>query len=305
MLKKCRQKIINSLWQRYFDNSSQTKLLEKALLKHGIMQPHLDHFAVIDLPGPNTGIYHMREIFTALGFVERGADYLAEKQNDFAWLCENDAMHRTAIDVLPQVVIADFRLDILPPDVKKIIIKYSSQAYPTPVFNIKKLAEHINRGDNIAIEVIHAVLMRYFAGRDWPLPTVKEYELVKEFNELLAWVLVFGRKPNHFTFSIHLMNHFNNLAQFARFIEDEVQLELNREGGVIKGGKEYGIEQGATQGSLQRIKLSDGEIDIPMDFVEFVWRHPIHENKKSVYWDDYFSGFIAKFANRVIESLKT
>lgn len=305
MLKHCRKKIVENLWQRYRESSYPIQCLEKALLKQGILNPPLDHFAVIDLPGPNTGIYHMKQIFTTLGFVERGKDYLEDKQNDFMWMAEHDAPFTEADAVLPQIVIADFRLEEMPEDIRSIIEKYSSLAMPTPVFNIKKLAEHINQGDKVAIEVIKSICARYFAGRDWPLPTVYEYESVKEFNELLAWVLVFGRKPNHFTLSIHLLENFNSLDAFINFIRTETDLPLNEEGNIIKGGNKFGIAQGATQGILQKVKLADGEIELATDFVEFVWRYPLNSSKPISGWEDYFTGFVANFADRVIESLYT
>jgi hypothetical protein len=302
MLKEYRQKIVNNLWQRYRETSSQLQVLEPALHKRGIDRIYLDHFAVIDLPGPNTGIYHMKQIFSNMGYIERGKDYLAEKQNDFLWMTEEDSLFSDVKEVLPQAVIADFRSEELPHEVQEIIEKYARLALPTPVFNIKKLAEHIIRGDKVAGEVLNSICKRYFNGRDWPLPTVNEYLQVKEFNELLAWVLVFGRKPNHFTLSVHLMGGFDSIEDFATFVRDEAQLPLNTEGSLIKGGPDYGIAQGATQGIVQKHRLSDGEIEIAGDFVEFVWRFPVNEQKTQL-WTDYFTGFVAKFADRVIESL--
>ena len=41
-----------------------------------------------------------------------------------------------------------------------------------------------------------------------------EYEIAKKENELVAWVLIFGKKINHFGISVHLLNGFNNLEEF-------------------------------------------------------------------------------------------
>src|SRR5262249_44381383 len=118
------------------------------------------------------------------------------------------------------------------------------------------------------------LLSHYFSGRDWPLPMIKEFNTVKEFNELLAWVLIFGRRPNHFTLSIHLLPQFANLNVFLAFISQETAFDLNQDGGIVKGGGKTGIAQGSTMGTWQKIKLQDGEITIRSDFVEFVWRYP-------------------------------
>lgn len=306
MLKSIRQKIIQNLWETYSDNSWQIKHIVQKLKSRGIEKIALDHFAVIDLPGPHTGISQLKQIFTALGFVTRGSDYLAEKQNDFLWLAEEDCNTQVAYDVLPQVVVADFRLEEMPANVKQIVEKYSHQSSPLAVKRIEQLIEQLLNGNNLAETQLIKQVCEYFSGRDWPLPTVHEFHQVQEFNELIAWVLVYGRRPNHFTLSVHLLDAFATLTDFHHFIEEEADLTLNKEGGAIKGGEQAGIAQGSTVGDLTAITLADGKISIPDNFVEFVWRFPAHEAiTKPILWKDYFTGFIAQHADRVIESLYT
>jgi len=304
MLKKIRQRIIQALWEIYRKNSHDTQRLEIALKQKNLHQYKLDHFAIIDLPGPNSGISYMHEIFSLIGYVTRGNDYLADKQNDFLWMAEEDCSDLAATDVLPQVVIADFRLEIMPKKIATIIERYSNQTSPPPIDTINALIKHIVAGDENAIIFCTQLILNYFAGRDWALPTVRDFHAVREFNELLAWVLIFGRRPNHFTLSIHLLDHFADLNTFNRFIEKEVKLPLNQEGGELKGGISAGIAQSSTLGQLQSIQLADGNIEIPLGFIEFVWRYPHRENLNTPkLWGDYFTGFIPQHANRVIESL--
>lgn len=305
MLKNIRQGIVKKLWETYREQSSQASSIEAKLQEKGINQFILDHFAVIDLPGPHTGIPQLSQIFSHLGYTARGKGYLPDKQNDFLWMAESDSDSLPAKEVLPQVVTADFRLDEMPIEIRKIIEKYSQQAKTSPLPTIQHLLDRAKNGDIAAAEQLELEVLRYLQGREWPLPTVAEFNLVQEFNELLAWVLVFGRKPNHFTVSVHLLDHFTDLAHFHDFIENEVQLELNRDGGVIKGGEQAGIAQGSTLGSPQAVKLIDGTIHVPTAFVEFVWRYP---NDKAVIrkpglWQDFFTDFVAQHANHVIESL--
>jgi hypothetical protein len=81
-------------------------------------------------------------------------------------------------------------------------------------------------------------------------------------------------------------------------------LTLNQEGGFIKGGPKIGIEQGSTNGIVQTIALADGHIQIPTNFVEFVWRYAHTKPQvQASLWQDYFTGFIPTHANKVIESL--
>jgi hypothetical protein len=306
MLKRLRHDFVHILWEKYRAASADMQPIEAALRQRNLHKIKQDHFAIIDLPGPHTGIPYLKEIFTCLGFMEQGKDYLAEKQNDFLWMCEEDSKELAAADVLPQVVVADFRLDEMPADIRAIIYKYSEQSQPTPLHDIQQLSARVTKGDSTVSGPLLKLLEQYFYGRDWPLPATKEFRTVQEFNELLAWVLIFGRRPNHFTLSVHLLDHFNSLTEFHEFIVNDVQLALNNEGGVIKGSKEIGIAQGSTVGITQTVRLADGEIQLPNGFVEFVWRFPRNGgDSKPVLWKDYFTGFIAGHADRVIESLYT
>lgn len=210
-------------------------------------------------------------------------------------------VHLAANAVLAQVVVADFRLAELPADVRAIIEKYSNLAGPCPASTIEQL---IARADTDSLQQAHAMLLSYLTERDWPLPTTREFHTVHAFNELLAWVLVFGRRTNHFTVSVHLLDHFADLNHFNQFITEEVGLALNNDGGIIKGGKMVGIAQSSTEGVAQTVVLADGEITLPTGFVEFVWRYPREESlQKPALWQDFFTGFIAQNANHVIESL--
>lgn len=301
MLKIIRHQVINALWNQYRQQSPQMLQIASRLANQNITELPLDHFAVIDLPGPQTGIPILSELFMALGFEPRGSGYLPDKQNDFSWLAEENAQALIPAHVLPQAVVADFRLDEMPASIRQIIYHYSSQSPAETRFELKRLLSHALQGEKLAQEAFQRLFLHYFSGRDWPLPTVYEYQSVYEFNPLLAWVLVCGRKPNHFTLSIHLMQKFANLSEFLSFIATEVGLALNEEGGLIKGGLQEGIAQGGTLGTPRPVSLADGHVTMPGDFVEFVWRYSALAEPKT--WQDYFTGFLAQNANHVIEAL--
>lgn len=305
MLKQFSQNIVQNLWENYSHASPDMQCIQAALKRKGIFHYTLDHFAIIDLPSPHSGIPQMREIFSKLGYIQRGNNYLPQKQNDFAWMAEANCDNLPAGDALPQVVLGDFRLDEMPPEIRHIIYHYTQQESSTAFNTLISYLQRVTAGDEQAFLPCKNLLSNYFAGRDATLPKVKEFHTVREFNELLAWVLIFGRRPNHFTLSIHLLDHFSDLGDFHHFIENETGLSLNHEGGVIKGNKESGLAQGCTSGISQKIKLADGEITIPTGFVEFVWRYPKQSQHKPLAWNDYFTDFIAHQANSVVESLYT
>jgi hypothetical protein len=303
MLKQVRQALIHRLWENYRHSTTQMQTIEASLKRKGIEKMVPDHFAIIDLPGPHTGINPLKQIFSAIGYVEQGKDYLPTKQNDFLWMAEADSASLPANEALPQVVLADFRLEELPDPIKKIIEKYSYQANHASLSKIKKLTACVTNGDAQAIDPLLKTLTDYLSGRDWPLPTIDEFYTVQKFNELIAWVLVFGRRPNHFTLSVHHLGIFADIMEFQHYLEEELRLELNQEGGKIKGDATSGMAQGSTMGLLQPVKLSDGEIELSTGFVEFVWRYPLLAHSQPKLWNDYFTGFRAQHANHIIESL--
>jgi hypothetical protein len=302
MLKQIRQEIVGKLWSDYFASNDHARRIA-AGMHENCWQPVLDHFAVIDLPGPNTGIPELRRILSAVGYVYQGSDYLPEKQNDFIWMAEEDSIGMPAASVLPQIVAADFRLDEMPRDIRDTVLKYSSQSPASPAQMIETLGARAAENDVHAAQQLKKLIAAYFLGRDWPMPTVRDFEVMHEFNELIAWVMIFGRKPNHFTLSIPLMPGFDCLADFHHFVETKTGLPLNHDGGVIKGKPSVGIEQGSTAGTPCKIHLADGMVELPLGFVEFVWRFPVKQ--QALLWNDYFTGFIGNHANRVIQSLYT
>lgn len=304
LLKQTRLKLIDLLWQSYKKNTRQAEAINYSLTQIHHCPITLDHLAIIDLPGPATGINPLCQIFSTLGFTVQGRDYLPEKQNEFLWMAETDAFDKPVANVLPQVVLADFRLDEMPINIRKIIYKYATQAKLSPVAEVQKLCGNILLGKDNAQKQLIKLLASYFLERDWPLPEVKEFQEIQEFNELLAWTLVFGRIPNHFTISVHLLQHkFPTLHSFNEFVINTLKIPLNSSGGIIKGCVKTGIEQSSTLGSPSQVQLANGAITIPNRFIEFVWRYPINNKDKPIYWNDYYTGFMPQNANHVIESL--
>lgn len=304
MLRQIRQNMTNALWENYCQSTVQMQLIHAGLKQKNIQTLPLDHYAVIDLPSHHSGISQLSQLFSLLGYSEQGKGYLPDKQNDFLWMAETDYKNRPAKEALPQVVVADFRLEEFPSEIRRIVEKYTPSIRPAPIDAVKRLVNDVTHGDTRAATQLINLFIAYLAGREWPLPTVHDFRTVQEFNELIAWVLVFGRRPNHFTVSVHHLSAFKSIVEFHDFIEHELGLEMNHEGGKIKGGVETGISQGSTAGLQQTITLIDGDVQLPTGFVEFIWRYPQEKAcQNPLLWDDYFTGFIPQYADRVIESL--
>lgn len=302
MLSQVKKNIFSQLWENYKTHLVEIDIIQNYFQKHFQEDLVLDHFAIIDLPGPCTGMDTLSYLFSYLGYNARGQGYLAEKQNNFRWLSEEINSGTLAVDAPPQIVVADFRREALAPQVLTIIDYYANFSQALDIEQLKFLHHRTLLHDEVAAIELSAFILNYFQSRDWPLPTVKEYELVKSHNELLAWVLVMGRQVNHFAWGMHLSKGFSQLKLFNQFLSSTLNFSLNDKGGLIKGNIKNGIEQSSTQPATKSIKLADGVIDLSDRFIEFVWRFPkkIGENRL---WYDFFTGFVADNANRVVESL--
>lgn len=301
MLEQCRQQIVTALWEYYRSCTPQVSLIQEALQCAGMPNIYLDHFAVIDLPSAQSGIPILKQIFMLLGYQPKGKGYLASKQNEFHWLADPNPKKNPKLTI-PQVVVADFNLADMPSDIQTIIKHYASQTQAFDFSNLKRLIQQVNKGYIVATQQLKNLILGYFKGRDWPLPTVAEFKKVHAFNELLAWVLVFGRRPNHFTLSIHLLKKFVNLETFHQFLQP-LALAMNQDGGVIKGGQAVGMAQSSTNGDMEMVALADGNAALPLGFVEFVWRYAKNPEKPVKVWEDYYTDFIANHADFVIQSL--
>lgn len=295
-LKQTQTAVVETLWQLFTERFTYLAKIF-ALFSSKIT---LDHLAIIDLPSQHTGINTLNQLFAALNYLPQGRDYLPDKQNEFMWLTPAENFQLKASESLPQIVIADFQIEALPIPIRDIIYKYTLHIKPFPWLMFHNLCGRMYKGDHTARLELTKFIATYCQRRDWPLPTAKEFYSVKEANELLAWVLIFGRQPNHFGISVHLVEKFSSLVEFNHWIKTHA-IELNQQQGEIKGTKEKGIAQSATVGQRIKLQLEDGIIALPGPFIEFVWR--FSEKSHPEYWSDYFTGFIGNQANYVIESV--
>ncbi len=275
-----KSRIIECLWNQYIPAIPYYRAVFSK------KRPVLDHLAIIDLPASeNTGIPFLKGIFSGIGFKEAGSGYLPEKQNDFVWMLDPDSHGLRAEDALPQIVLADFRIENFSSDTQKVLNKYISTAAKIDISKVKE----------------DGYLEGFLLDRSWDVPTIADYELVKSENQLLAWVLLFGRGVNHFGANITFDGRFKDLWDFNSHVKTLGFAELNCKEGEVKGGAHQGIAQSSTLGMSMQYKAADGVVEVNNSFMEFVWRYP--KTESPVRWGDYFTGFVAENANHVIESL--
>jgi hypothetical protein len=290
MLYDIQKLLTQKLWDGYLKNVPKLSKI------FGDLNPVLDHYAIIDLSSKHSGISHLTKIFELLGFIKRGEGYLPDKQNDFIWLTAHKTIENKPELALPQVVLADFRNDEFTIKTRMIVEKYTK--YEENFLNTNVLEPLLKpRCEEIIVDKV----ARYLNIRPWPQPTLKEYMQVKEENPLLAWVLLFGRKVNHFGIGVYAMEKYNNLEEFNKYISTLPEIHLNHEGGAIKGHPSLGIEQSSTLGESILINFDGKLVEVNDSFMEFVWRHPIKSSP--IIMEDYYLDFIPANANKVVESL--
>lgn len=297
MLSAIKNKLINQLWLKFYSTVPNCKLLFNNQL------PILDHLAIIDIKSKNTGISVLKQIFKKLGFIQRGKGYIPQKANDFIWMADVDSIYVDADKSLPQIVLADFRNELLSAQAQAIISNYIQNIES---FNFQLFDERLvlaKSGNSVAADDVIFMIENYLSSRPWPQPTASEYKLIMEENELLAWVFLFGRKVNHFGLSVHLMDMTPNLSKFNQHLSRHDHIKFNNINGVIKGSKKLGIEQTSSQGRKLKIAFGNEIIEARDCFMEFVWRHPVKPHPHL--WCDYFTDFLPTNANTIIESLYT
>src|ERR1043165_233097 len=187
MLNRVKDYVFSQLWQNYSIHLDELSAIQNHIKKHFQEELILDHFALIDLPGPHTGMDTLSHLFSYLGYKVRGQDYLAEKQNNFRWLSEEISSETLAIDASPQIVVADFRREALAPQILTIVDHYAGFSQALDTEQLKFLRHRTLQHDEMAAFELSSYILNYLQSRHWPLPTIKEYAIVKSHNELLAW----------------------------------------------------------------------------------------------------------------------
>jgi len=297
LLEQAVEAVLNLFWEDFLQRCPLA-----AQLFAGQAPPLLDHLAILDLPGPETGISVLNQLFAALGYLPRGREYLPEKQNEFMWLAAYGADRQTVDKAAPQLVLADFRLTDLPPKLQKIVKRTTENLAPFPWQEFHRACGDLQRGEAAALPTVVGLISHYCLTRPWLPLSLKEYLAVKEANELLAWVLVWGRCVNHMGLAVYPQPAQESFADYVADLE-RAGIQLNHRGGLIKGGPLQGIAQASSAEGLSRQMLADHALEITTPFIEWVWRYSA-KSRPGV-WGDYFTGFIAGQGDRVVESVYT
>ncbi len=309
MIFSLQKSIIQALWSQYSDGFRELNTIIKSSnirlqtsLNSSKPNVTLDHVAIIDLKSANSGIDYMKKILNILHMDEYGSGYIEERQNHFTWLTNEQNFALAPEKSLPQVIIADFEYDAMSKKNRDILYKYAKQSKPIDMQWLQSAVHNIKNGDLSHKNHLICEIVKHFSNIAWDLPYKHEYLSVLEENELAAWVLLFGRKVNHFGIGMYMHPNFHNLNSFNQHLIDELNIKMNEAGGLIKGSQDLGIEQSSTLGVEEIGKCHDNQkCQSKSKFIEFVWRHSQDTAPSTL--SQYFTGFLAGNATYVIESI--
>ncbi|MCB9851087.1 MAG: DUF1338 domain-containing protein [Phycisphaerales bacterium] len=194
--------MMDLLWERYRRDVAYAQRYVELVESAGGRAVN-DHVAFrslnVELPMQPAGVEATRQLFLALGYVQRGA-YEFPDANLTAVHLEHDEPD------MPRVFISQLEVDRLPKDVASLVrdaICKTRAAWEYPADVIAKVrscklseGEARSAGERLAA---------YFT-RPWCPPPRAIIPAVNEVSQYAAWTLLHGNAVNHFTASINNQN---------------------------------------------------------------------------------------------------
>lgn len=257
--------IFSRLWREYSSqNPSASKIFN--LFKNEGEDVVNDHIAFRTLDYPEINIEALAQPFIHNGYVAKG-EYEFEEKHLYAQHFELPSDKNA-----PRIFISQLARRDCSPFIREVF----REAYLA--VDKKKLDP-----ENL---IFHGQLFRPLSHRI--------YRMLLEESEYAAWFYVFGLRVNHFTISINALKKYNDIYKVNELLKNN-GFRLNSSGGEVKGSPGELLQQSSTMADVIKVKLDDGEYEIPSCYYEFAQRFPDSDG-------ELFSGFIAKSADKIFES---
>ncbi len=276
--------ILKGLMTRYSTRVPAVENIIQAMINKNIINHHddiiNDHIAFRTMGVPQLGIQSLEKIFLHYGYTKEDKYIFKTKKLTAYWY----KPPKESIN-LPRVFISELNVNQLPPQVQKIIKKYTNEVSSDPVNTL-----NLDNGTEIDT-FLHSPL--------WTTPTLEEYQALRTESEYASWVIYNRYYLNHFTISVHaLPEPYNNLNKFNDFLES-IGITLNDAGGKIKTSEDGFLRQSSTVAEQVKAtfptKKNDTTIDIAGSYVEFAERNIMPTGERR-------DGFEASNADKIFES---
>ena len=260
---KCNE-FFDRLWREYIRLTPQAEKIHRLFCDDGNSICN-DHVAFRTFNIAPINIAHLEPLVIALGYQHFDNYYFEEKK-----LSARSYTHDKADQ--PRIFISEL-----------IVEELSSQSQQL----IHGFCKQINPERTDSLEVFLGDLL-------WRKPTWDEYQMLLAESEYAAWLSLLGLRANHFTISVNSLRD-NDLHYVIERLQEQ-GIELNTEGGIIKGSPAVLLEQSATLADRTRISFADGKQRmVSTCYYEFAKRY--HDANGNLY-----QGFVPANANKIFHS---
>jgi hypothetical protein len=259
------QEIFNRLWDDYIRQNPHAKKVYDLLIAEG-EEVLNDHIAFRTFNDSRINVDVLARVFIKNGYEEKGT-YTFETKHLFAKHYEHKTDKSAPRVFISELILEDFSIEL------QNIIKKAIDLLPV---------------DNLTSDEL------IYSGNLWGTPSHKLFESLRKESEYAAWVYIFGFCANHFTVNINKLIKYDTVEKVNSFLKINGFL-INDSDGEIKGTPEELLEQSSIKSGLIKVNFIEGEYEIPSCYYEFAKRYSDSNG-------DFYSGFIAKSADKIFES---
>jgi len=258
---------LDKSWTRYHVVTPDAAVIHDLLEARGekIINDHVA-YRTFNIKGMDR--LSLGSIFEKWGYKKSPDDLdFPEKKLKASYYLHSDA-------TLPKIFISELILEQFSKDLQNWVRDFTSKA----LARISKLNPEI------------------FLEPSWKPVSLKEYQDFYETSEYASWTAAFGLQANHFTVFVNALKTFPSLQELNQFLIDN-GMNLNSQGGIIKGTPKELLEQSSTMAKRIPWEFANGEKSSVMGcYYEFARRYYIPGTQQ------YFQGFIPKIADKIFES---
>ena len=291
LLSLVRKEIVRVLWADFKSDFSLAQVIEEKLneRKETLL---LDYLEIFDLPGHETGLSVLQNIFELVGFEKRGAGSDTLNKTHFIWMAESESEKRSLGDALPQIVLGEFVTRDLSFPLQSLVSKYANHEVQAPIARIRELVAKCQLGDEKSVTELVQIISSFVTGRAHREITKAEFETASHENSFLARKLLNTRKLERFFIGINNFKTLLTLNEVNDFLLSQCGADLEtHKGSYTLGGVETGLVRSVTKEESIPKVIAGGVIITKGESLGFVSRTPLLKSvNRPQLWSDHFRG---------------
>ena len=256
--------LLKRLWTDYTEQNPHAKKVYDLFVAEGNKIVD-DHIAFRTFNDPRVNIDVLSGIFRKYGYKEKNSYDFPEKHLFAKHYEHPDGKY-------PRIFISELILEEFSDELKLLAEK-----------QVDRIPSEILKSDELI-----------FSGIAWEPIRYDIYQKFLKESEYAAWLYSNGFRVNHFAISINALDTFEDITSVNTFLKNQGFL-LNDSGGEVKGSPEVLLEQSSIRAGKQKVDFEEGQYEVPACYYEFTKRYKDQN-------EEYYSGFIAKSADKIFES---